>query len=208
MPRAASPSAVRTMKDCSVPRRRRVPPPARPWRNRYGRLSIPCVVQLPRCCHDGALVLTATAASAQRLPATVTPVHYDITVSPRLADGEVQRTEAIKLRVSAATSKIVLNAAEITFESVSISAGGRQQRAVVTLDAAKEQATFIVPEPRAGRRRRHHHRLQRHPQRRPARPVSEQSEQPPLRGHAARGDRRAADVSRRSTSPPSRRRSR
>jgi aminopeptidase N len=94
-----------------------------------------------------ALVLTATAASAQRLPATVTPVHYDITVSPRLADAKFSGREAIKLRVSAATSKIVLNAAEITFGDVSISAGGRQQRAVVTMDAAKEQATFSFPNP-------------------------------------------------------------
>ena len=92
-------------------------------------------------------MLTATTASAQRLPATVTPVHYDITVSPRLAEAKFSGREAIKLRVSAATSKIVLNAAEITFGEVSISAGGRQQRAVVTMDAAKEQATFSFPNP-------------------------------------------------------------
>src|SRR5688572_133635 len=94
-----------------------------------------------------ALLLTAATASAQRLPATVTPVHYDITVSPRLADAKFSGREAITLRVSAATSKIVLNAAEITFGDVSISAGGRQQRAVVTLDATKEQATFSFPNP-------------------------------------------------------------
>jgi aminopeptidase N len=96
------------------------------------------------------LVLTAavsTTASAQRLPSTVTPVHYDITVSPRLADAKFGGRETIKLRVSAATSTIVLNAAEITFGDVSISAGGRQQRAVVTTDAAKEQATFSFPNP-------------------------------------------------------------
>ena len=94
------------------------------------------------------LVLTAvapTTASGQRLPATVTPVHYDITVSPRLADAKFGGRETIKLRVSAATSTIVLNAAEITFGEVSISAGGRQQRAVVKADATKEQATFSFP---------------------------------------------------------------
>ena len=92
-------------------------------------------------------MLTATTASAQRLPTTVTPVHYDITVSPRLADAKFSGRETIKLRVSAATSTIVLNAAEITFGDVSISAGGRQQRAVVTMDATKEQATFSFPNP-------------------------------------------------------------
>jgi aminopeptidase N len=99
------------------------------------------------------LVLTAaaavapTTASAQRLPTTVTPVHYDITVSPRLADAKFGGRETIKLRLSTATSTIVLNAAEITFGEVSISAGGRQQRAVVTTDATKEQATFSFPNP-------------------------------------------------------------
>jgi aminopeptidase N len=96
------------------------------------------------------LVLTAIAATtafAQRLPTTVTPVHYDITVSPRLADAKFGGRETIKVRVSTATSTIVLNAAEITFGEVSISAGGRQQRAVVKTDAAKEQATFSFPNP-------------------------------------------------------------
>jgi aminopeptidase N len=100
-----------------------------------------------------ALVLTAaaavapTTASAQRLPTSITPVHYDITVAPRLADAKFSGRETIRLRVSTATSTIVLNAAEITFGEVSISAGGRQQRAVVRTDATKEQATFSFPNP-------------------------------------------------------------
>jgi aminopeptidase N len=96
-----------------------------------------------------ALVLTAAAAtaSAQRLPTTVTPIHYDITVSPRLADAKFAGRETIRLRLAAATSTIVLNAAEITFGEVSISAGGRQQRAVVKTDATKEQVIFSFPNP-------------------------------------------------------------
>ena len=66
-----------------------------------------------------AIVLTATTARAQRLPTSVTPVHYDLTVSPRLADAKFSGRETIKLRVASATSTIVLNAAEITFGEVS-----------------------------------------------------------------------------------------
>ena len=94
-----------------------------------------------------AAAVAPTTAAAQRLPTTVTPVHYDITVAPRLADAKFSGRETIRLRVSTATSTIVLNAAEITFGEVSISAGGRQQRAVVTTDATKEQATFSFPNP-------------------------------------------------------------
>ena len=94
-----------------------------------------------------AIVLTAGPASAQRLPTNVTPIHYDITVTPRLADAKFSGRETIKLKVASVTSTIVLNAAEITFGEVSVSAGGRQQRAVVTLDATKEQAIFSFPNP-------------------------------------------------------------
>jgi aminopeptidase N len=92
-----------------------------------------------------ALLLTASTAAAQRLPATVVPVHYDLTVTPRLADGKFSGRETIQLRLTAATPAIVLNAAEITFGDVTVTAGGQQQKATVTLDATKEQATFTFP---------------------------------------------------------------
>jgi aminopeptidase N len=92
-------------------------------------------------------LLTATTVSAQRLPTTVTPVHYDLTVTPRLADGRFNGQEAIDVRVATATPTVVLNAAEITFGDVSVTAAGRQQKAAVTLDATKEQATFTFPNP-------------------------------------------------------------
>ena len=88
-------------------------------------------------------------AFAQRLPATVTPVHYDITVAPRLADATFGGNVKIGVRLAAPSSTIVLNAAEIKFGASSITAGGRKQPAEVTLDAAKEQATlkFATPVP-------------------------------------------------------------
>jgi aminopeptidase N len=90
-------------------------------------------------------LLGAVTAAAQRLPSTVTPVHYDITVAPRLAEATFAGNVTIRLRLASPASAISLNAAEITFGSASITAAGRTQKAEVVLDAAKEQATFRVP---------------------------------------------------------------
>ena len=91
------------------------------------------------------LVLTAVPAYAQRLPDTVIPAHYDLTVEPDLAKATFSGREAIDVTLKTPSKAIVLNAAEITFGDVQIVAGGKTQPAAVTLDAAKDQATFTVP---------------------------------------------------------------
>ncbi len=93
------------------------------------------------------ILLSGNLAFGQRLPTTVTPEHYDLTVAPRLADATFGGHIKIRVRLAAPSSTIVLNAAEIKFGAVSITAGGRQQQAEVALDAAKEQATFKFPAP-------------------------------------------------------------
>jgi aminopeptidase N len=93
-----------------------------------------------------AVLLFATPALAQRLPATALPIHYDITVAPDLAAATFAGDETIRVRVPKPLSAIVLNAAEITFGDVTIASGGRRQTARVSLDEAKEQATLTVPE--------------------------------------------------------------
>ncbi len=93
------------------------------------------------------ILLGGSVAFGQRLPSTVTPEHYDITVAPRLADATFGGNVKIRLRLAAPSSTIVLNAAEVKFGAVSVTAGGRRQQAEVALDAAKEQATFKFPAP-------------------------------------------------------------
>jgi len=94
-----------------------------------------------------ALLLLAAAAPAyaQRLPDTVTPVHYDLTVEPDLGKATFGGRAVIDVVLKAASKAVVLNAAEITFGPVRITAGGRTQTAAVTLDASRDQATFTVP---------------------------------------------------------------
>ena len=90
-------------------------------------------------------LLSSLPALAQRLPTNVVPNHYEIAVAPDLAAATFTGDETIHVRLLAPSASIVLNAAEITFNSVTLTAGGRTQTAAVTLDPGKDQATLKVP---------------------------------------------------------------
>ena len=64
-----------------------------------------------------------------------------------------------------AATTVVLNAAEIEFDTVTIKSGGAPNMRRSPLDAAKEQATLTVPQPDSGGHGRDRHPLPRHPQR-------------------------------------------
>ena len=81
-------------------------------------------------------LLTALPASAQRLPTTVTPSHYDLAFVVDLNRERFEGTETIHVRVGEPTSKVVLNAFEIQFHDVTIGTGAAAQAATVTLDEA------------------------------------------------------------------------
>jgi aminopeptidase N len=92
------------------------------------------------------VLLSAAPLEAQRLPRTVVPDHYDIAITPDLATATFAGTTRIRVRLDKPSTEIVVNAAEIAFEAVTIAAAGRTQTAKVTLDAAREQATLTVAE--------------------------------------------------------------
>ncbi len=145
--------------------------------------------------HIGGDSRRRSARRAQRLPGNVAPVHYDLAVEPDLAAATFAGREAIAVTLQApATHHRAECRRDRRSAAVQVVAGGRTQTAMVTLDAAKDQATFTVPATIPGRRGTDPDRLHRHPERRAARALSEQGEQPALRGHAARGDRRAPHV--------------
>jgi aminopeptidase N len=91
------------------------------------------------------LLLVPAAVLAQRLPVDVIPEHYDIAVTPDLEAATFTGHERIAVRVTKPTSAIVLNAAEIEFDNVTVTAAGRTERARVSLAPSREQATLTVP---------------------------------------------------------------
>jgi aminopeptidase N len=95
----------------------------------------------------GFILLTAIPASAQRLPTTVTPDHYDLAFVVDLARERFDGAETIRVKVAEPTSKIVLHAIEIEFREVTIGTGSAAQTAKVTLDDASQTATLTVPKP-------------------------------------------------------------
>jgi aminopeptidase N/puromycin-sensitive aminopeptidase len=85
-------------------------------------------------------------ANAQRLPQTVRPEHYTLILTPDLKAATFSGIETIDVTLAEPTDHITLNAVEIAFESVSVTAGGKKLPATVALDKNKQQATFTFAE--------------------------------------------------------------
>jgi aminopeptidase N len=92
-----------------------------------------------------ACLLTCCTMLAQRLPGGASPEHYALTVNINFANNSFAGDETIDLNLAKPTNAITLNALEIDFGNVSISAAGQTQTATVSLDEKNEQATFTVP---------------------------------------------------------------
>jgi len=88
-----------------------------------------------------------TSSHAQRLPATVVPRHYALTLTPDLKSATFTGVETIDVVLKNPSKTIVLNSADIAFQCVTISAAGKRQTARVSLDPAKQQATLTVGQP-------------------------------------------------------------
>src|SRR6476646_10007860 len=95
------------------------------------------------------LMIFAAPALAQRLPPTSDPEHYDLAFAVDLPRARFEGTETIRVRLSQPMNRIVLNAAELVFRSVTIDAGGISQRATVSLDRGNDTATLAVARPLA-----------------------------------------------------------
>src|SRR5689334_23240462 len=87
----------------------------------------------------------AAPASAQRLPTTVRPDHYDLRFSVDIARARFDGVETIKVQVVEATDTVVLNAVDIQFKGVTVGVGGSIETAKVTLDEPAQQAKLTLP---------------------------------------------------------------
>src|ERR1700716_389125 len=87
-----------------------------------------------------------------KLPKTVIPVHYAIELTPDLESLKLAGIETVDIEVREPTARLVLNAIETTFGSVTLDDGA--QRAEVALDAGAETATLTFAQPIAAGRHR------------------------------------------------------
>ena len=83
-----------------------------------------------------------------RLPPTVTPERYQIRLAPDLETSTFTGEEKVLVKVHEPVKEIILNAAELEFQSVSIqSSNGTSIRGSAVLDHDNEQARLNFPQP-------------------------------------------------------------
>ena len=85
----------------------------------------------------------ARVGEAQRLPGSVRPEHYTLAIAPDLKNATFSGTETIDVTLAEAATSITLNALDLHIQAAS--AAG--QSGAVSLDAAKQQATFTFERP-------------------------------------------------------------
>jgi aminopeptidase N len=105
------------------------------------RLSL---ASLLAACAGFVAIGSTSSLEAQRLPSGVTPQHYTLTLEPDLKAATFTGKERIDVALAQSSTSITMNAAEITFQSVKITANGNTQTAQVKEDKAKEQVTLQV----------------------------------------------------------------
>ena len=102
-----------------------------------------------------ALAATAPAATnagqvTTQLPRNAVPTHYAVALVPHAATSSFDGTVTIALDIKQATSTLTLNAADLVFHNVSISAGPSQPPLAashIAVDAAQQTATFSFDHP-------------------------------------------------------------
>jgi len=92
-------------------------------------------------------LLVCCTAVAQRLPGGANPDHYALTVNMNFSNNTYDGDETIDLTLTKPSNTITLNALEIDFHEVTITAAGQTQTAKVSSDTKNEMATFNVDNP-------------------------------------------------------------
>src|SRR5580704_3690750 len=87
-------------------------------------------------------LMACCTAAAQRLPGGASPDHYSLAININFADNSFDGDETIDLKLAQPSNTITLNALEIEFHQVTVTAGGKTQTEKVSSDEKNEVATF------------------------------------------------------------------
>jgi aminopeptidase N len=93
-----------------------------------------------------ALLLAAIPAAA-RLPKSVVPSHYTLSITPDLANETFAGEETIDVDVKEPVDAIVLNAVEMELTDVTVTASGKTLKPAVVTDAAAQTVTLKLDAP-------------------------------------------------------------
>src|ERR1700722_11650916 len=91
-------------------------------RPRYPRFPLAVVSAFLACL----FLNHSTQGNAQRLPQTVKPEHYTLTLAPDLKNATFTGRESIDVVIDQPVDVITLNSAEIKFESVTTTLDGKK----------------------------------------------------------------------------------
>ena len=89
-------------------------------------------------------LLACCTAFAQRLPGGATPSHYSLAININFSNNTFDGDETIDLKLTQPSNTITLNAVEIDFHEVTVTAGGQTLTAKVSSDEKNETATFTL----------------------------------------------------------------
>jgi aminopeptidase N len=91
------------------------------------------------------ILISSFGAVAQRLPGTALPQHYTLQLTPNLQTATFTGRETIDLTLTQPADSIVLNAAELKFDTVTAQIDGKALAAEVSLNPGRQQAAFHFP---------------------------------------------------------------
>src|SRR6266550_3526507 len=89
-----------------------------------------------------AALLLAAIPAAARLPKSVVPSHYTLSITPDLANETFAGEETIDVDVKEPVDAIVLNAVEMELTDVTVTASGKTFKPAVVFDAAAQTVTL------------------------------------------------------------------
>ena len=136
---------VVTMRFMLQPSLRRSPV-VQPLRHLYRRMVVALGASITLFVASASTV--HAAESTTQLPRNVRPAHYDLTIVPDAQALTFRGEVTIAIDVTQPTASITLNAAELAFESVTLTGGGRTPDSpppTVDVDAERQTATFAFP---------------------------------------------------------------